>query len=1388
MPNLPSAKGRRGGGGEESVNRESKEGVMRVPFNDNAHSINDDSTSNNSTELYQYDHQPQQQTLHQQPSRNMYNSMGHSASHDNGQEEYVNNGNNSGDVDFRESFGRGGTFSPGASVVADGTGTARSVGSFSERSMSFRGTGAALEEDYDELLVDEERKSTVMLFRRDFLTICCLFYIPGLLTCGIFWLVCYWRQDWYNHLLYYEPSSTSAEECIAKCEYVRVTGVDGVDTFCKVERLTCNDDYLNNSNNSGDLDYTGSDRLERSATSVEDHTEEEEVGHEESLLLQLPGARGSAHLRPPRSSSSYSSIPNQPSRSEELEWAARKVDFVGVNNSGDGNGGSKLSVLYFEYRRLRYIYNGGKNTFEPSGGVESLWTSSYIHDVCSKGLTRETANRRKLMYGQNQIDIEVKPVLTILVEEVLHPFYMFQVFSMILWYLDDYYYYAMCIFVISVASVGLSLYETRVNLVNLRNMALFSCDVTVLRDSEFCEICSTELVPGDVIVVQEDDFIMPCDAVVLQGSAVVNESMLTGESVPVSKNSLPYDEYSSKAYCPVGHSKYTLHAGTSVIQTRYYGNGDVLAMVTKTGFLTSKGALIRSILFPKPNQFAFYRDAFRFVLFLCGMAFFGFVYSITNFIKYKVEMGEALLRSFDIITTVVPPALPAAMTVGTVFALGRLKDKNIFCISPPRVNVCGKLKVMCFDKTGTLTQDGLDVKGALPAMDKAFCELQEDLSRIEESDFLDALASCHSLTIIGDRFIGDPLDIKMFESTRWQLEEPVVSEQEGQMQFESIVPTIVRPRGSVFFGMDSLISNSPDVTRLPHEVGIIRQFHFTSQLQRMSVIVKNLQKEHLMVFTKGAPEVIKEMCDENSIPDNFGKVLHSYTHQGLRVLGVAGRALPGLTWLKAHRVRREKIERNLTFYGFLIMQNLVKEETTPVIQLLNNAKVRNVMVTGDNALTAVSVARECELISDVSEVFVSEVEIEGGEPVVNWYHIDDEAWQLDPETLLPYKDIACEHSASDFSVKLIKHMNIDLAVTGKAYQILTENCPMDIFEKVIVKASVFARMSPDQKQHLVESLQDIGYTVGFCGDGANDCGALKSAHVGISLSEAEASVAAPFTYTKGSIACIPEVIREGRAALVTSFSVFKYMAMYSFIQFMCILQLYSMNFNLGDFQYLYMDLLIIMPIAISMSRTHGHSKIVVKRPPGSLASPTVIISLLIHILIMLAFQAGSLVYLRRKSWYVPYKQTSDDKNIESMDNTVLFIVASFQYIWMAMVLSISKPYRKPLHTNRWFLFCLVVLIGVTFYITLCPDQYTRSVLQLWDLERSFRYELAVIVISNLLLSWGFERKIVTKLTERGWFKMCSMKKQSKNRYKYIERTMFEVNSDPNPRYRSINIR
>ena len=141
---------------------------------------------------------------------------------------------------------------------------------------------------------------------------------------------------------------------------------------------------------------------------------------------------------------------------------------------------------------------------------------------------------------------------------------------------------------------------------------------------------------------------------------------------------------------------------------------------------------------------------------------------------------------------------------------------------------------------------------------------------------------------------------------------------------------------------------------------------------------------------------------------------------------------------------------------------------------------------------------------------------------------------------------------------------------------------------MLLKAQIYARMSPDDKARLVESLQRVCKTeVGMCGDGANDCGALKTADVGLSLSEAEASIAAPFTSQIQDISAVVVLLREGRCALTTSFQCFKFIELYSMIQFISVTMLYAVGSCLSDFQFLYIDLFILVPLSIFMGYTHA---------------------------------------------------------------------------------------------------------------------------------------------------------------------------------------------------------
>lgn len=205
-----------------------------------------------------------------------------------------------------------------------------------------------------------------------------------------------------------------------------------------------------------------------------------------------------------------------------------------------------------------------------------------------------------------------------------------------------------------------------------------------------------------------------------------------------------------------------------------------------------------------------------------------------------------------------------------------------------------------------------------------------------------------------------------------------------------------------------------------------------------------------------------------------------------------------------------------------------------------------------------------------------------------------------------------------------KNSEVDVALTGKAFKFLEKNKENDMFsfKSVLARAQVFARMSPDDKALLVSSLQNhyLDQQVGMCGDGANDCSALKTADAGVSLSESEASIAAPFTSKIQNISCCVTLIKEGKASLTATFQTFKFIELYALIQFYFTFILYFVGVQPTDGQYLYIDLLVTFPLTIFIARTKPQEKLTADLPTESLFYLPILMSVIIMAFIQFAFQ------------------------------------------------------------------------------------------------------------------------------------------------------------------------
>ncbi|XP_034112051.1 polyamine-transporting ATPase 13A3 isoform X2 [Drosophila albomicans] len=1101
----------------------------------------------------------------------------------------------------------------------------------------------------------------------------------------------------------------------------------------------------------------------------------------------------------------------------------------------------------FRCKQLVYAWDSGISNFNKINGLDVNVPCSYFHQ--QRGLALHEQLSRGIVFGVNEITVPLKDVKTLLFLEVLNPFYVFQIFSVILWFTYDYYYYACVIMLMSIFGITMSIIQTKKNQNVLHKTVLNTGHALVVNAKGVPrEVLTSSLVPGDIIEIPTSGCTMQCDAVLLSGNCIMDESMLTGESVPVTKTPLPMKR--DVIFDKKEHVRHTLFCGTKVIQTRYIGSKKVLAFVINTGNVTAKGGLIRSILYPPPVDYKFEQDSYKFIQCLALIAFVGFIYTLVTKILRGTDATKLIVESLDLITIVVPPALPAAMTVGRFYAQKRLKHNDIYCISPRSINVAGSIDCCCFDKTGTLTEDGMDMWGVVPKSSTNQFQIPlKDIGRLPYDHFLFGMVTCHSITVMNGTMTGDPLDLKMFESTGWILEDfNNIPENE---KYGLIYPTILRQPNRVNLGTESKAAPAPVIrqssvddllanvglsqSEMHFDHGIVREFPFASNLQRMAVITRCLSARGFNVYCKGSPEMIQQLCLPQTLPDDYTQQLSMFAKQGFRIIALGFKALsPKINYTKVQRLSRDDVEHNLEFLGFVIMENRLKADTTAVINSLNLANIRTIMITGDNILTAMSVARDCGIVSS-SQAVVTVHAVPSSSPSDNKIDSNHQhqhtqyqlqyTLELGSETinmaapaptlngnktclgagaafvqhielsqsnnsLMNSCDSSCTtsvlpNSNSLTSVKTVDtwthnddNVDVEIGVTssqslnnqqhdcwrqnytfamdGNTWQIVHDRFPNQM-ANILTRGAIYARMSPEQKQALIVELQNLDYYVAMCGDGANDCGALKVAHTGISLSETESSIASPFTSRKPTIAAVPMVIKEGRAALVTSFGIFKYMAAYSLVQFISVMILYSINSNLTDKQYLYIDLGLISVFAFFFGKTEAYAgQLVSQVPLSSLISATPLASLLLHLAAVIVFQVAGWLQLHQQTWFQPFVQTADNEHLGCYENYTMFAISSFQYVILAFVFSKGAPYRKPIWSNWPLCLTMAINLAIIIYLVVYPSEWISQFFQLVvPPEISFR----LVMLSYGVAAFITHVLIETFIIEYWLFQHCQVQRE-----------------------------
>jgi cation-transporting ATPase 13A1 len=255
------------------------------------------------------------------------------------------------------------------------------------------------------------------------------------------------------------------------------------------------------------------------------------------------------------------------------------------------------------------------------------------------------------------------------------------------------------------------------------------------------------------------------------------------------------------------------------------------------------------------------------------------------------------------------------------------------------------------------------------------------------------------------------------------------------------------------------------------------------------------------VGVKGAPETIRKMLVD--VPPQYEETFKHYTRNGGRVLALAYKFLIQDGQLGMNRIndlKREQVECDLRFAGFLVLQCPLKDDAVQAVRMLNESSHRVVMITGDNPLTAVHVARQVEIVDRDCLILDAPENDDSGEKLV-WRSVDDKVHiPVDPSKPLDANILE----------------NKDICVTGYALTKFKDH--QHGWKQLLRYTWVYARVSPRQKEDILLGLKDMGYTTLMCGDGTNDVGALKQAHIGVALLNGSREdldkIAEHFRYTK----------------------------------------------------------------------------------------------------------------------------------------------------------------------------------------------------------------------------------------------------------------------------------
>jgi len=583
----------------------------------------------------------------------------------------------------------------------------------------------------------------------------------------------------------------------------------------------------------------------------------------------------------------------------------------------------------------------------------------------------------------------------------------------------------------------------------LRKMS--AAQANVMRDGERQSIPAAEVVAGDIILIEEGDTI-PADARVIHSTALQTaEAALTGESMPVSKDTAVVSEDAG-----LGDRHNMVFSGTAAT----YGRGK--AVVTATGMRTEMGR-IAGMLKEAPAETTPLQKELDHVGKLLGaiVVIIAIVMVGTIILVERVRgfsgLFDVLILGVALAVAAVPEGLPAVVTAVLALGVQRMAKRNAIVRHLAAVETLGSANVIASDKTGTLTKNEMTVRTVVTASGRV------DFSGSGYTPKGDILVK-------GGGALGGPLrdELERALTVADQANNAVLQEHDGHWTVqgdptEGALLVAARKAGLQDAALDARFERVGEVP-------------FSSERKLMTTVHTDADRqERLLVFTKGAPDILLQRCSQElvgveprSLTDEqraaIAQTNEELTGEALRTLGVAARILPAT----AKQDADEELEQELIFLGLIGMIDPPRPEAKEAAARAKSAGIRPIMITGDHPKTAAVIAQELGIASD------------------------------------------------------------DRVVSG----IELTNMSDDALAGIVQEVSVYARVNPEHKLRIVKALQSGEAIVAMTGDGVNDAPALKTADIGVAMGITGTDVskqAADVILTDDNFATIVAAVEEGRA-------------------------------------------------------------------------------------------------------------------------------------------------------------------------------------------------------------------------------------------------------------------